>query len=69
MKYGMNIMKDVMLRGLPLPAVYIGGLALIGLIMFFADWVILRRIMLEILPSAASIKCDYTFPNRLSLAA
>lgn len=43
--YGMNIMKDVMLRGLPLPVVYMGGLAFIGFIMYFADWVILRRMM------------------------
>lgn len=43
--YGMNIMKDVMLRGLSLPPLQIGGLALIGLILFIADWMILRRIM------------------------
>lgn len=43
--YGMNIMKDVMLRGLPLPPVQIGGLALIGIILFVADWLILRRMM------------------------
>jgi ABC-2 type transport system permease protein len=43
--YGMNIMKDVMLRGLPLPLVFIGGLSLIGIILFLADWIILRRMM------------------------
>jgi ABC-type multidrug transport system permease subunit len=43
--YGINIMHDVMLRGLPLPLVYIGGLALIGIILFITDWTILRRIM------------------------
>jgi len=43
--YGINIMHDVMLRGLPLPLVYIGGLALIGVILFIADWIILRRMM------------------------
>ena len=43
--YGMNIMKDVMLRGLPLPYVFIGGLALIGLVFYLADWAILRRMM------------------------
>jgi ABC-2 type transport system permease protein len=43
--YGINIMHDVMLRGLPLPLNYIGGLALIGGIMFIADWIILRRMM------------------------
>ncbi len=43
--YGINIMHDVMLRGLPLPTIYIGGLALIGLIIFLVDWILLRRIM------------------------
>lgn len=43
--YGIAIMHDVMLRGLPLPITYIGGLALIGLILFVADWIILRRLM------------------------
>ena len=43
--YGINIMHDVMLRGLPLPLTVIGGLALIGVILFVADWIILRRIM------------------------
>ncbi len=43
--YGINIMHDVMLRGLPLPLQYIGGLALIGIILFIADWIILRRMM------------------------
>jgi ABC-2 type transport system permease protein len=43
--YGMYIMKEVMLRGLPLPLVYIGGLALIGIIFFLVDWLILRRMM------------------------
>jgi ABC-2 type transport system permease protein len=43
--YGINIMHDVMLRGLPLPPVYIGGLALIGFILFVVDWILLRRLM------------------------
>ncbi|HSJ89578.1 MAG TPA: hypothetical protein VK909_20365, partial [Anaerolineales bacterium] len=43
--YGINIMHDVMLRGLPLPTIYIGGLALIGLLIFLVDWILLRRIM------------------------
>jgi ABC-2 type transport system permease protein len=43
--YGMNIMKDVMLRGLSLPYVFIGGLALIGLVFYLVDWAILRRMM------------------------
>src|SRR6266498_1157244 len=43
--YGINLMHDVMLRGLPLPLTDIGGLALIGIILFIADWIILRRMM------------------------
>jgi ABC-2 type transport system permease protein len=43
--YGINIMKDVMLRGLPLPLAFIVGLSLIGIIFFIADWGILRRMM------------------------
>jgi ABC-2 type transport system permease protein len=43
--YGMNIMKDVMLRGLPLPVVYAAGLATIGIVFFILDWIILRRMM------------------------
>ncbi|MGE5642141.1 MAG: ABC transporter permease, partial [Byssovorax cruenta] len=43
--YGINIMHDVMLRGLPLPPIYIGGLALMGLILFLVDWIMLRRLM------------------------
>jgi ABC-2 type transport system permease protein len=43
--YGINIMHDVMLRGLPLPLIYLGGLALIGLLLFLADWFIMRRLM------------------------
>lgn len=43
--YGINIMHDVMLRGLPLPLIYIVGLAAIGIIVFIVDWVILRRMM------------------------
>lgn len=43
--YGINIMHDVMLRGLPLPINYLGGLSLVGGIMFIADWIILRRMM------------------------
>jgi ABC-2 type transport system permease protein len=43
--YGINIMHDVMLRGLPLPLIYVGGLALIGVVLFWADWFIMRRMM------------------------
>jgi hypothetical protein len=38
-------MHNVMLRGLPPPMITLGGLALIGLILFLADWIILRRMM------------------------
>jgi ABC-2 type transport system permease protein len=43
--YGINILHDVMLRGLPLPMVYVAGLALIGIVMYLADGIILRRMM------------------------
>jgi ABC-2 type transport system permease protein len=43
--YGIQIMHDVMLRGLSLPAIITGGLGLIGLVMFLLDWLILRRLM------------------------
>src|SRR5215216_3790380 len=43
--YGIDIMHDVMLRGLPLPLTVLGGLSLIGIILFLADWIILRRLM------------------------
>ncbi len=43
--YGINIMHDVMLRGLPLPLVYIGGLAAIGIVLFLVNWMIMRRMM------------------------
>jgi ABC-2 type transport system permease protein len=43
--YGIQLMHNVMLRGLPLPTTVIGGLALIGLILFITDWLFLRRMM------------------------
>ena len=43
--YGINIMHNVMLRGLPLPPIYLGGLALIGLLLYLVDWIIMRRLM------------------------
>jgi ABC-2 type transport system permease protein len=43
--YGITIMHDVMLRGLPLPTIFIGGLALIGIVLFLIDWMLLRRLM------------------------
>jgi ABC-2 type transport system permease protein len=43
--YGIQLMHNVMLRGHSLPFTIIGGLSLIGLILFVADWIILRRLM------------------------
>ncbi len=43
--YAINILHDVMLRGLPLPVIYTLGLAMIGVVLFFVDWLILRRMM------------------------
>lgn len=43
--YGIQLMHNVMLRGLPLPINIIGGLALMGLILFVVDWLFLRRLM------------------------
>jgi ABC-2 type transport system permease protein len=43
--YGIDLMHNVMLRGLPLPINTLGGLALMGLILFLVDWIILRRMM------------------------
>ncbi len=43
--YGIDILHDVMLRGLPLPIIYTLGLAVIGLVLFLADWAIMRRLM------------------------
>jgi ABC-2 type transport system permease protein len=43
--YGIYILHDVMLRGLPLPLIYVGGLALIGIVLYLADGVIMRRMM------------------------
>jgi ABC-2 type transport system permease protein len=43
--YGIDIMHDVMLRGLPLPVIYTAGLALIGIVLFLGDWLIMRRMM------------------------
>jgi len=43
--YGIYILHDVMLRGLPIPLLYAGGLALIGIILYLADGAILRRMM------------------------
>jgi hypothetical protein len=43
--YGIYILHDVMLRGLPLPLIYVGGLAMIGIVLYLADGVIMRRMM------------------------
>lgn len=43
--YGIRMLQDIMLRGAGAPTVILGGLALIGIGLFFVDWFILRRRM------------------------
>lgn len=43
--YGINMMHNVMLRGLPIPLILIAGLAGIGLFLYLVNWFILRRMM------------------------
>lgn len=43
--YGIRMLQDIMLRGATAPTVLVGGLALIGIALFFVDWLILRRRM------------------------
>ncbi|MEO8355208.1 MAG: ABC transporter permease [Chloroflexota bacterium] len=43
--YGINMMHNVMLRGLPIPLTMIAGLAAIGLVLYLVNWFILRRMM------------------------
>lgn len=43
--YGIHILHEVMLRGHPLPILYIIGITGIGVIPFFLDWFILHRKM------------------------
>lgn len=43
--YGIRMLQDVMLRGASAPSMLLYGLALIGVGLFFLDWLILRRRM------------------------
>ena len=43
--YGIRILQDIMLRGTPLPPTLVGGLALIGAVLFLISWLLLRRRM------------------------
>jgi ABC-2 type transport system permease protein len=43
--YGIRMLQDIMLRGASVPVMVLGGLALIGIALFFVDWVILKQRM------------------------
>jgi ABC-2 type transport system permease protein len=43
--YGIRMLQDIMLRGASAPALILYGLALIGIVLFFVNWVILRQRM------------------------
>jgi ABC-2 type transport system permease protein len=43
--YGIRMLQDIMLRGAEAPTILLGGLALIGVGLFFIDWLILRNRM------------------------
>jgi ABC-2 type transport system permease protein len=43
--YGIRMLQDIMLRGASAPTLILYGLALIGIGLFFLDWLILRRRM------------------------
>ena len=43
--YGIRMLQDIMLRGASAPALVLQGLALIGIVLFFVNWVILRQRM------------------------
>lgn len=43
--YGIRMLQDVMLRGASVPLLIVEGLALIGIALFFVDWLLLRRKM------------------------
>jgi ABC-2 type transport system permease protein len=43
--YGIRMLQDIMLRGASAPALILQGLALIGIVLFFIDWLILRKRM------------------------
>ena len=41
--YGIRMLQDIMLRGAPIPLMIFGGIALIGIVLFIIDWLILRK--------------------------
>jgi ABC-2 type transport system permease protein len=43
--YSIRILQDIMLRGTALPPLLVGGLALIGVVLFLISWLLLRRRM------------------------
>jgi ABC-2 type transport system permease protein len=43
--YGIRMLQDIMLRGLPVPQLICAGLTMIGIVLFFVDWILLRRKM------------------------
>jgi ABC-2 type transport system permease protein len=43
--YGIRMLQDIMLRGASAPGLLLYGLALIGVVLFFVDWLILRQRM------------------------
>ena len=45
--YAISLFQNVMLRGLPPSGLFLGGLLGIGIILFLAAWVMLRRIMAQ----------------------
>ena len=43
--YGIRMLQDIMLRGASAPGMVLYGLGLIGVVLFFVDWLILRQRM------------------------
>jgi ABC-2 type transport system permease protein len=43
--YGIRMLQDIMLRGASAPVMVLQGLALIGIVLFFVNWAILRQRM------------------------
>jgi ABC-2 type transport system permease protein len=41
--YGIRMLQDIMLRGVPIPLLIFAGIAAIGIGLFVIDWLLLRR--------------------------
>jgi ABC-2 type transport system permease protein len=41
--YGIRMLQDIMLRGAPIPLFIFGGIAIIGIVIFIINWIILRK--------------------------